>query len=199
MFPDKFCENCGYKLSREDSFCPRCGTQSKKTKRRLCKLCGVELAIDQIYCGQCGTRYEETADESLAVENDKDTLESENLSEDELTQIIEMDEGFQSALANVGHKSETVDEKSEPESNSTNGSIAKSLNVLIGILLLLFGLAGTVYTQTTIEKEFWYTYEPPYTNHEQFILLILFFSITLIVVGLIVVIFSLCKPSKSSK
>ena len=198
MFLDKFCDYCGGKLTKDEEVCPHCGAKLKALERRLCKQCGAELAIGQIYCGQCGTRYDEIpSDEDFAAKLDDITVPKvEELSEDDLTRIIEMDEGFQSALAGSERESKEADEILESESDSTGGSVTKSLNILIGTLLFLFGLGGTIYTQTAIEKEWWYTYEPPYTSHEMTMLFMKFSSIALVVVGLIVIIVSLCRSGK---
>lgn len=51
---EKYCENCGAKLTADSQFCPECGKITQKLTE--CPKCGQSIDGGEKFCAKCGTR-----------------------------------------------------------------------------------------------------------------------------------------------
>lgn len=51
---EKYCENCGAKLTGDSQFCPECGKNTEKLT--ACPKCGESIDGGEKFCAKCGTR-----------------------------------------------------------------------------------------------------------------------------------------------
>lgn len=67
------------------------------------------------------------------------------------------------------------------------------MKLIVGALMSSFGLVAFLIVRSYIEHDIGYTYAPPFTDHELGMLLLLFGCVLLIVVGIIMVAFSIIR------
>lgn len=54
--PTDVCPTCGFSLSDDQIFCPKCGTPKGGVKKNICDKCGTELHEGQEFCPKCGQK-----------------------------------------------------------------------------------------------------------------------------------------------
>ena len=54
--PTDVCPTCGFSLSDDQIFCPKCGTPKGGVKKNICDKCGTELQEGQEFCPKCGQK-----------------------------------------------------------------------------------------------------------------------------------------------
>ena len=52
--PERFCPNCGAKVSARAKFCGECGT--KIIANNVCPKCGAKVSPNAKFCGECGNK-----------------------------------------------------------------------------------------------------------------------------------------------
>ncbi len=69
--PKKECPGCGYRSKKDDTFCPKCGTElnsliicgdcgsENESSDRFCRKCGSSLEETEMVCPECGTEVED--------------------------------------------------------------------------------------------------------------------------------------------
>lgn len=140
----------------------------------FCTNCGHELPTEGKFCPYCGVALNKNG---VEVESSPFSEQTASFPEADLNKTI-----------TTGRLTcdSTENDRSQKLTNF------KSLNTLIGTLIAISGFLGTLYIQAQIESDyFWYTYEPPYTNHELTMLSLKYLCIAIIIVGLFVILKSL--------
>ena len=69
--------------------------------------------------------------------------------------------------------------------------------MLAGILMFFLGLGGSVGVGIYIENDSRYTYPPPFTSHENFVLALLILSIAVALAGIVVILVSVVRKRNS--
>lgn len=69
--------------------------------------------------------------------------------------------------------------------------------MIAGIVLLLIGLIGSKTVFSFMERDYFYTYNSPFTGHEVFVLMILFSFVIMLLIGVLIIIFSIVKKKNS--
>lgn len=54
--PASVCVSCGFPLTPDAVFCPKCGSKQEKPEKKVCANCGTGLSGDAAFCVKCGTK-----------------------------------------------------------------------------------------------------------------------------------------------
>jgi NhaP-type Na+/H+ or K+/H+ antiporter len=73
------------------------------------------------------------------------------------------------------------------------------MNMMIGYILTMFGISGTVFSYLTITNDRGYSYTAPFTNHEMTMMAIMIISFIVLVSGIMTIIFSAVKSKNEAK
>lgn len=176
------CPNCGNETAQNAQFCTQCGTKFSPIKKRSCLHCGAELEGNAIFCGMCGMRIEEQPfggdnaapvdtnveiSQLVASQSNYDT--SDQVEGDDLSWLIEADEGFQRSLTGIVDDEDDVDSKNRKNAESSSGNISLigiigAISILIGEFLPIISIPAFV---TTFDISF---YEIIGTTHNSLII-----------------------------
>lgn len=66
------CPECGKEISDQATFCPNCGTPTKKGETKFCKYCGEQIDKECVVCPKCGKQIEElkgNSDKNIIINN----------------------------------------------------------------------------------------------------------------------------------